>query len=328
MMIYTFITGAIIFLVVGVRVVWRAFKSTDEEAKVEPISNLDDIRKLKKEVQNDSPVLMTENQKLSEALKRELSSKETEVAVVKNQEALEDQKKQLEQARASIEVLTSENHKLKKQMDAQINKGEEFYRLISSTRDEFVEEVEGYQSKIQVLESELQHIQEEKGKLSQGRQSMEHLEAENRNLAVQLEENQNKQKEVQKRFESIKNESDQKMEEAAGMINEMMEKLQMIKGNEVKSQDEGIEKKAGEPSALIEKLYEEQEALLREKMNRDLEFSRMKEFNEHLVEKEKTLQYELTKNRAQSLGLEKICEEFKVQIEEMNKSLEQKEVKA
>ena len=44
------------------------------------------------------------------------------------------------------------------------------------------------------------------------------------------------------------------------------------------------------------------------------------ELNAHLLQKDQMIQYELTKNRAQALGLEKICEDFKTQIESMTVS--------
>ena len=57
-----------------------------------------------------------------------------------------------------------------------------------------------------------------------------------------------------------------------------------------------------------------------QKANLDLKdaFKKMEEMNDHLVKKEKMMQYELTKNRAQALGLEKICEDFRTQIETMS----------
>jgi len=45
------------------------------------------------------------------------------------------------------------------------------------------------------------------------------------------------------------------------------------------------------------------------------------EFNVQLQEKEKMLEYEFTKARAQVIGLEKICEDFKKKIEENEKSV-------
>ena len=48
------------------------------------------------------------------------------------------------------------------------------------------------------------------------------------------------------------------------------------------------------------------------------DFKRTEELNVQLLEKERIMQYELVKNRAQALGLERICEDFKRQIEEMS----------
>jgi chromosome segregation ATPase len=70
--------------------------------------------------------------------------------------------------------------------------------------------------------------------------------------------------------------------------------------------------------AALETLKRENQDLTERNANLERNFKQVEEFNLHLREKERMLQYELTKARAQSLGLEKICEGFKVQIETMS----------
>ena len=43
-----------------------------------------------------------------------------------------------------------------------------------------------------------------------------------------------------------------------------------------------------------------------------------KDFNRNLIDKDKMLQYELTKSRAQTVGLEKVCEDFKIRLDRMS----------
>jgi hypothetical protein len=64
----------------------------------------------------------------------------------------------------------------------------------------------------------------------------------------------------------------------------------------------------------------EREQLLQAHNGLEQDFTKIKDMNTYLLEKEKLLQYELIKERAQSLGLERICEDFKVQIDETAKS--------
>ena len=84
-----------------------------------------------------------------------------------------------------------------------------------------------------------------------------------------------------------------------------------------KTEFEALSSKLVESISTIEDLKRENKAL--QQSNSDLrdEFKRTEELNEHLLKKEKMIQYELTKNRAQALGLEKICEDFRTQIETM-----------
>jgi len=58
------------------------------------------------------------------------------------------------------------------------------------------------------------------------------------------------------------------------------------------------------------------------KTNAELEQNsqELNEFNQRLIEKERILLYELTKSKAQSMGLEKICADFKIQIDELSKN--------
>ena len=68
------------------------------------------------------------------------------------------------------------------------------------------------------------------------------------------------------------------------------------------------------------RVQKEREQLLQAHDGLERDFTKIKDMNTYLLEKEKLLQYALTKERAQSLGLERICQDFKVQIDEMAKS--------
>src|SRR6185436_3864692 len=45
--------------------------------------------------------------------------------------------------------------------------------------------------------------------------------------------------------------------------------------------------------------------------------TKLKELNSTLIDKAKILQYELNRHRAQASGLERVCANFKTQVEEM-----------
>ena len=67
----------------------------------------------------------------------------------------------------------------------------------------------------------------------------------------------------------------------------------------------------------IKQLEAQCDELRQAKIDLTRNFEKIKELNESLLDKEQSLYYELTKSRAQSLGLSKICEDFKGQIETM-----------
>ena len=74
--------------------------------------------------------------------------------------------------------------------------------------------------------------------------------------------------------------------------------------------------------STIERIGAEKQELLKQAQKLDAELNQLKAFNAHLMDKERLLQYELTKSRAQSIGLEQICEDFKHQIEQLSSTAE------
>ncbi len=65
----------------------------------------------------------------------------------------------------------------------------------------------------------------------------------------------------------------------------------------------------------MESLSKERDELFRERSQLMINSKKIEEHNAQLLEKDRFLQYELTKSRAKALGLEKICEEFKIRLE-------------
>ena len=89
---------------------------------------------------------------------------------------------------------------------------------------------------------------------------------------------------------------------------------------------EGVEEGAQEQDlsekdkGILEQSRGQNEDLLQSNEALKSELAKIKELNDQIREKEKVLQLELTKARAQSVGLEKICEDFKEQIEIMSEA--------
>jgi len=79
--------------------------------------------------------------------------------------------------------------------------------------------------------------------------------------------------------------------------------------------NEKVERELANTKGRMEALTQERQQLLGEMARKDQNYLKLKEFNARILEKEKTLHYELSKSRAHSLGLERLCEDFSTQIE-------------
>jgi predicted nucleic acid-binding Zn-ribbon protein len=71
-------------------------------------------------------------------------------------------------------------------------------------------------------------------------------------------------------------------------------------------------------SGLVVQKEEQSEQI--KHLERDI--SKLKELNSTLIDRAKILQYELNRHRAQASGLERVCEDFKIQMEDMFNQVE------
>ncbi len=124
----------------------------------------------------------------------------------------------------------------------------------------------------------------------------------------------------------------QNLKEQIDLIKEdMQEKVEQLNKNmdlssvsseemqEIKSENEQLKRDLSNVEIKLNALREERKQLLSDIKRNEFNYDKLKEFNSHILAKEKMLQYELTKSRAKALGLEKICEDFKAQIESSHK---------
>jgi uncharacterized protein (DUF3084 family) len=93
-------------------------------------------------------------------------------------------------------------------------------------------------------------------------------------------------------------------------------------GGESHASNEEISKDLAENKQSLEKLEKEKEGLILAKNTADENYRKAEEGNHCLMEKEKALQDELTKSQVHIEGLENICEDFKIKIENMGEEIE------
>jgi len=190
-------------------------------------------------------------------------------------------------------------------------------------------------TKIRELESALTQTQEqaqdmaEKAKTCQG-QTVEELEGENKSLKEGLININSRIEEVEAEFQKGQTGQDQAVADVSGYLEELTstkEEIGKLRGEITALQGEktGYEQKIndlesrpqGSPTADSGGASSLGTAeILREKEDLENGIRQLKEVNRHLMEKEKKLSFELGRSRAQALGLEKICQGLKNDLDQ------------
>ncbi len=331
MLIYILIGITGVALCLGIFLILKGLRSSAETDGAEPIpiTNINEIKEIqssKKEI-STSPFtkLKQENQNLTEALKQEMTSKDPITLSEEEKQQLEEKSRKLTDAQKSIENLTEENHKLQKKFDELKPVSEEKMNQAADIISESQAKIEELKQKptetstegLQEKNTEIETLQ---AKLNQTADAIEVLEKnaeESEANQIQNNENECKLKALEEELNDLQTISNQKIHQAADIIESQNKKIQ-----DLETQKSSLEKKITEQSESNTKKFSEKETLENkilelDKTNADLQtqLNGVKEYNVHLLEKEKRLDYDLSKSRAQSMGLEKICEDFKVKIE-------------
>jgi chromosome segregation ATPase len=171
--------------------------------------------------------------------------------------------------------------------------------------------------RIERLENDLLAAQREiNEKQDKWHQTASDLKEEKESLFAEFHEKEEQLQKVRASLDLIEKTNNQRLNEA----NRAIDVLKAQRRESDRAQVEALERKLSDAIASAEVLRKEKEDLLQARASLEQNFQKVKEFNTHLIEKTKLLQYESTKQRAQALGLERVCEDFKIQIEEKYKS--------
>ena len=313
-----------------------------------------------KQAQEQLEQLTAEKEKLKEALEREVSSYETKTLSEEDQKAYQANEEKIQQAEGSIVRLSAENHRLNKQIaeqniklsefqgsskipeqqeedNAQIKALQKEMAQIKAERERLSQDLAAFQEKknahdqLQQKHSEslqeIKKLQDRLNVLQEAQQSTEahedvsskELGVENQKLQERIKTHEKEVLELKAQVVTLKNANEEQLKNS----NELVEKLQTAQRPLEPKEDLIPLDAQALTNAAIDDLKKEKESLF--KMKEELEQSNkeIKRCNEELEQQEKMLQYELAKSRAQSMGLEKICEDLKVQIEDMTKAIPQ-----
>lgn len=339
MLTYFLLMAAVALFVWGLMLIIQGWYGTADE--IVPLTDLEEIKdlgvKIPAPILNPAPAVaatpsrppetvpLEEHQKKLRALEEEKNALEAKIVrqvgeeqqkiVQLNQENsrleknFEEQKAKLEQMEQALEAARRERDHLQKESQSQIK----------DLEDQLKETADAEKSRLEMdrLQRELLTVREEsQARQAQWEETIVRLKAETEELSRQRQEKEEALKEVKDRLELMQKTNNQRLNEAHHTI----DLLRIQKEESDRLREETLAKDLAQLSSTVESLTKEKENLLCAKEGLEENLKKTQEFNSRLAEKEKMLQHELTKSRAQALGLEKICEEFKVQIEEMSRA--------
>lgn len=269
-----------------------------------------------KEARQRIDQLILDNQRLTEALERELNSKSVASALVQENNEISEMGEMLAVTRNAQEELTKENQRLQKILEEERGKSEENRVAAVAAQSQLDQNQKQADDRIKALEQELMNVLEEKKIASKQQEVLNRLNIENQNLVAQLKIQSESILHFKEMAATLKFDYEGRLKEAHQIIEQLKSQDQSWRLKQEKQESEQI----NQLTAIIDQLKKEKEQSNPSNLTLDQDYQKIKELNAQLLEKEKILQYELTKSKAQALGLERICEDFKIQIDEMTKA--------
>jgi chromosome segregation ATPase len=86
--------------------------------------------------------------------------------------------------------------------------------------------------------------------------------------------------------------------------------------------EDDFKKQLDDAKAIVHTLTGEKEAVQQRTTELEQNMEKLKELNATLIDKAKILQFELNRQRAQATGMERVCNNFKTQLEELFETVE------
>lgn len=290
------------------------------------IFDKESIEKQKQEIQ----IIKDEVKKAAQKHEHELHEKINKLALEKDQasEKLRDMNLKFNELSKSFEFgkdkYSGVNEKLKQEIEGLIKQKEKLLEenlKKGKLEQELIDiryKEDGYMEKIKGMSQEIEKLKAEVLKNQGAKQTQQEsdLKIELQDARLSLKRAEDERMNLENKVSEIKLEYTQKLNKANESILILKKNLQNAGVAENKIDRVG-DAKDGSMFPIVG-LKNENERLLTDKVALEEKFNKLKEMNNRLAEKERTLHYELTKYRAQNLGLEKICEDFQRKIEKMN----------
>ncbi len=307
---------------------------------------LEIVDTLNKENENFKNQIEAANQRIKE-LEPQIVSKGT---IEENIRSLEKEKKETE---TMLETLKKEHQILLDEFNQKLSEFEQIKNTFQTEKSGDEERFSRTTAMIDVLNNEKNALIKEKDRYiaivdqmkedidmikKEGArhltQAMDHLRLENDHLRQQLQELTEKLQLWEIQMTSLQKESQDSWFSSNQIIKDLRNENQsfqtqlqesLTKIQELQIELEIIRKKSEEELThaldTVERLRKDKDSVFNARDELEINLQKTKAVNLTLLEKEDLVQYEIVKNRAQALGLEKLCEELKFGIEARTKEI-------
>ncbi len=231
--------------------------------------------------------------------------------------------------KGQIEQLKIEFGTAKQNLEASKGTEETALKNLQEWQTKTASSEETYKTTIHQLETELNLLREKaETQAKDALKMVTSLRAENESLKGNSEALKLKDQELEKNKESLKTLTDEnetlnkQKNQVAQLISEKESLAKDLEIAQQKVQELNTALLAKqEAESRIAGLENGKTALLSVQTDLQRNLEKVKELNLTLLKKEEMIQYELTKARAQAMGLEKISEDFKMEIEKQSKQI-------
>ena len=287
MTIPIYIGIAALLFIIGIVLVLKGIPSEEEKAVL--ISNLHEIRELKE------TFVPSEKNEPQVALRSDVTPKE----------------------QPQVNQCMDENHQLRKEILEEKERYAQLERQMGALKKEYDQAKEQTKETIGDLKEETAKLSAQNKTLASNGGMLDKLQAKTELLETQYGESRKQLAKMAAAIEQLRTEKNELLTQMKIDKDQAAEQFNARTTAANKTEFQALSDKLVESIAAIEELKRENKNLGQSNWSLKEEFKKVEELNAHLMKKEKMMQYELTKNRAQALGLEKICADFRARIETM-----------
>jgi DNA repair exonuclease SbcCD ATPase subunit len=297
-----------------------------EESYLEPGSNLN--------VQGSTLSLFADNQSQGVSRKPFDSQLADRVSELESQVAMISQKavEQAQEAVKVIEALMKENAQLKINqvaMSSGFEEGQSASSLVNlKERNGILEnQLDVGSSKVVQLESQIAIIKKELGQqLLEANSTIARLKVEGEAQERITRDSLFKEKQELEELRQVT--SRQVRENEDGFVKAKEENLLLKDAKKLLEAklavvEDDFKNELAQAKEMVNGLVGQKESQAEQIQHYEQDVSKLKELNSTLIDRAKILQYELNRHRAQASGLERVCEDFKIQMEDMFNQVEQ-----